>query len=93
MSEAAEKLIEIEDEFCLPQKPVKVTFEDVQKASLFVKKCIEPTPCTVSSLNKRQLKKVIVNCLEIKIVGGFGYDGVFQTRISSVYWKFQGTRC
>lgn len=44
---------EIEDEFCLPQKPVKVTIEDVQKASTVIKTCIEPTPCQKSKLSER----------------------------------------
>lgn len=46
---------EIEDRFCLPQKPQQITFEDVQRASAVIKKCIEPTPCEVTNLNERSL--------------------------------------
>lgn len=38
---------EIEDIYCLPQNPQKVSFEEVQNASAIIRKCIQPTPCTV----------------------------------------------
>lgn len=47
-NESNSSLPEIEDIYCLPQKPQKVTIEDIQKASAAIRDSIAPTPCTVS---------------------------------------------
>lgn len=39
---------EVSDPNCVPDKPYKVTFQDVTSASFVIKSGIEYTPCTVN---------------------------------------------
>lgn len=50
--EESDELGDMEDPACIPEKPQKITFEDVTSASYIVKSGIVNTPCMWSHLSK-----------------------------------------
>ena len=48
MSDETDGLIELKDEFCDPENPIQVHFQDVSAAAYKIRGGVQRTPCTVS---------------------------------------------
>ena len=60
ISELEITLEDVKDQFCDPENPVEVSFNDISAAGYRVRGGIEYTPCTVS-LNSRLSSRVGLN--------------------------------
>lgn len=82
---------EIKDMYCLPENPLTVQFEDVQKAFAVVNECIKPTPFTVSSTRKDFSRVDIVALTglftEIQNVRNIRNERVLQKGIHAAHWQ------
>lgn len=88
----------VEDPYCDEKNPKIITFQDVCQAAFMIKGGIDVTPCRVSFKFYAQTsrKKMLTDDLIAAAISYFRslWNGnLLEKGISSIYWKFQRTRC
>lgn len=84
----------VEDPYCDEKNPRIITFQDVCQAAFMIKGGVDVTSCKVSRRKccKLPIWTRIISTA-ITFVGNLRNGNLFEERVSSIHWKFQGARC